>query len=541
MIEQGIAMNNGRVFLLKNNQVSWAFALIIGLTIALRMVFYSGYIGSDDVTYTLSADKILHGDWSLSNYIGALRFGINIPVAIMMAVFGSSEYSANLWSFLCSVAEVGLVFYFANQAWGLRTAIYSSIILAVLPLHVQYAGRLLADSPLAFFITLSFVLFWLAEQKSSAVLYICSGLAIGASFWVKESPLVFSVVFGLYPLYYQYWNNRWLLVVVAACIPVTAQFAFMWAMAGDPLHIFHSLFRSEYMAKVTHILEQKPEETSFIYYFKYLFVDIKHTWLLGFLWIAGVLSLAQRKKSLPQPAGRDFVLIWSAGLVAVFTFFPMSLHPFKFIMKQANYMLIFMAPMALLSGCWLSGLKSTLRVPVFSLYVLGSIILCGLEQQATQVFTANSKATYQFALSHVGTPVFALSNAHIESVYQRIFTGNDQQLVRPLDDIIHPTGPAQESTPPAKAYAIVDMHTLGWSSDPIKSLGDVPACWQNQGALAPPRFSTAGGMITKGILGFSAFLPGGIAKKVESVVQPLLVPKPAYVFAVPAECIAPQS
>ncbi|MDQ6771097.1 MAG: hypothetical protein M3Z54_14040, partial [Gemmatimonadota bacterium] len=52
-------------------------ALMVAMACVVRLVFYTGAMGSDDVIYTEAAVAILHGDWAASNYVGALRYGIN--------------------------------------------------------------------------------------------------------------------------------------------------------------------------------------------------------------------------------------------------------------------------------------------------------------------------------------------------------------------------------------------------------------------------------------------------------------------------------
>src|SRR5204863_6272166 len=91
---------------------SGLFATIV-LAIAARLLFFTGFFGSDEVTYTKVALNIANGVWRVSDYIGSLRYGANLPSAFFLSVLGPSEFSANLWPLLCSVGEVVLVFVFA--------------------------------------------------------------------------------------------------------------------------------------------------------------------------------------------------------------------------------------------------------------------------------------------------------------------------------------------------------------------------------------------------------------------------------------------
>ena len=164
-------------------QSSWeasdwlALTSIVALAVLVRAVFFTGFYGSDEVTYTLAGVEIANGIWKLGDCVGSLRYGVNIPVGVFIKLFGPGEIPAGAWSFLCSVGEVVLVFIVAHSIWGRKAAVLSALVIATLPLHVHLAGRLMGDSPLAFFIALSFVLFLFAESRQSTGLYLASGLA----------------------------------------------------------------------------------------------------------------------------------------------------------------------------------------------------------------------------------------------------------------------------------------------------------------------------------------------------------------------------
>jgi 4-amino-4-deoxy-L-arabinose transferase-like glycosyltransferase/putative flippase GtrA len=529
--------HNINIVFKKCNQLDWfAFASIILLAIFVRAIFFTGFFGSDEVTYTDSAVKIMRGDWSVSSYIGALRYGINIPIATFMAIFGVGELSANLWSFLCSIGEIALVYFAANRLWGLRSAVISAGLMVFLPLHVHFAGRLMADAPLAFFITLTFVLFLFAEKSNKAILYLCCGLSMGAVFWIKESVLVFSMIFVFYALYEKKWNNLWLLTVFGAVILLLLNSFFMFIVSGDPFYIFKVILSPEQKER----LLNSDIQTSIFYYIKYLLLDIRHTWLLGFF----VLMALKKWCSIdtpPKNLSEEIILFWLLGLISVFTFFPMSFHPFSFIMKQTNYMLIFMAPMALISGWWLAQLKPRIFNLLITFYISGSLLLSGLEQQSIHVFTANSKAADEFAIAHPDALVFGLSNAYRASAYRYLVTGNSQWRIQPIENILKSDtrNHLSDRLVTDKFYAIVDTQTIDWGNSSIKSVENIPHCWQKEGVLEPKIEKTAGGIIIHAILLAISQFPTVATNKLNAIFRPLAAPRPAYIFNVPINCLNP--
>ena len=189
---------------------------------ALRLFFFTGVFGSDEVTYTLSAVRLLNGDPGDSTYIGALRYGINIPVALFMAAFGPSVWSASLWALSCGLADVALIYACARILWGATPALLAGLTVAFLPLHVHLSGRLLADTPVAAFITLSIVLFLLAERRRDPRLHLAAGLASAGVLWIKQALVPYWGVFVVYVLLGRRWNWHWLWVIGGMAVGLAA-------------------------------------------------------------------------------------------------------------------------------------------------------------------------------------------------------------------------------------------------------------------------------------------------------------------------------
>ncbi len=511
---------------------------IVVLAVLVRSVFFTGFFGSDEVTYTLVAVEIANGHWSVPSYIGALRYGINLPNALFMKLFGVSEFSANFWSLLASVAEVGLVYFFAHRLWGFRAGLLAGMVAALLPLHVHYGGRLMADAPLAFFITLSFVLFWIGEKRQDAAFYFAAGLAAGCVFWVKQVVLIYCAVFAIYALLFRTWNHKWLWSVFGGALMLGANCLLLWWITGDPLHVFN-VIRTGAGAFVDSLSEAY---TSPWFYFRYMFADIKHLWLMPYLAFGGIALWALQARGTPAlDKGTAYVVLWALGLLVVFSFTPVSLHPVKLISKQVNYMLIFVAPLCMLAGYFLARFSGLALAAILAVVVAGSLLLAALEQQVIHVFTANSKASVAFAQQHREIPVYAMTNAYRAGIYTAVTQGRERRE-NPLRDISQIAadlnGERNAKAQPAQgpvAYAIIDLQTIAWGSNPITSLDQVPGCWNRVETLSPTGLGF--GKAVPAILQATVDrLPAALAEKLSRTTQPLLRPRPAYVYAIPANC-----
>ena len=123
--------------------------VVLLLAFLLRLALYPGFFGSDDTTYVFHAVSWLLGDHTIPEYVGANRLGITWPVAAFIGLLGGSNFSANLWSLLCSLGEIAIVWAIGMRFGGRRMAFLAALILLLTPLHISFSGRMAADSPLS--------------------------------------------------------------------------------------------------------------------------------------------------------------------------------------------------------------------------------------------------------------------------------------------------------------------------------------------------------------------------------------------------------
>lgn len=523
-------------------QVDWyVLAAVLGLALVLRIVFYTGFYGSDEVTYVGTAAKIAAGDWRASNYIGATRYGMNLPVALFIYLFGLSEASANLWPMLCSIGEVATVFIMARWLWGTRVAVLSALVLALLPLHVHFAGRMMADPPLAFFLTISVALLLRAACSKYWLTFLAAGIAWGGVFWVKETVgLLYAPVFVLLGFYCNWFDKRLLWLFAGMGLAVAANCVLMYFVADNPMHVFAVMKGAVVKLAGTTTLSESPW-----YYLRYLFMDIRHTFLLGFLALAGIMLYA---KSFFQEKGNDrstqFVVLWMLLLVGMFSFAVVSFSPIKLVMKQTNYMLIFVGPMALMAGWFLAVLPRWFFVPVGVLTVSGSLVLAALEQQSIAVFTANSKAAYVFLRDQPNAFLVGTTNNEYAVIFYSLMENRRELRDRTMSfndmttlDLANSPDKLATKSADMAVFALLDLQNIDWGnkSSSIKRLSDVPKCWTSMGTLAPAPLGS-GSLLVNGLMAIGAVLPASLQQRYITTLQPVAVPKPAHLFKVNHSC-----
>ncbi len=515
-----------------------SLGLLLLLAAALRVVFFSGGLGSDEIVYTSRALDILGGDWTPSSYIGAIRYGINLPLAVAFAILGPTIAAIGALYVLSSVAEVALVFTFARLAWGRREAVLSALILATLPLHVFVPGALLADAWLAVFITGTFLLFFMAERHRNPTFYFLAGITAGLVFSIKEVVIVFVLVFGLYATLIRQWKREWAWSFLGASMTFALNATFFTVVYDDPLYVLKVMTaRTALLSEGDIQLETGPS-----YYLTYLFIKVYHTWLLGFLAVAGaVLALVRRDTEPSVREGVRYVLVWAGGLLLVFSLFPMSLVPFALAPKQTNYMAIFLAPLALLSGYLVARLRLSHRVAILTVMLGGSVALAAAEQVALRTFTANSRAALEFAASHSDLPIYGTTNNSRIAYLHRLVAQSPESFVpiRPIprgDALVDKEGDHNDMY---QAYVIVDWETMDWGSEHLR-VSTIPACWEWFSELRPAQVGL-GYVLLGGVLqGFGLvepLLPQELGARVRKAVSSRLTPQPATVYRVRADCV----
>ena len=72
-----------------------------------------------------------------------------------------------------------LVVYQIGMRWGARHALLAAGLMAVLPLHVRYSHFVLTDTPLTFFVALTFLLSLVAHERGTLAGFATAGAASG--------------------------------------------------------------------------------------------------------------------------------------------------------------------------------------------------------------------------------------------------------------------------------------------------------------------------------------------------------------------------
>lgn len=450
--------------------------LLLVFALALRLLAYNGLFGSDDVTYFVRALDVATGAWSSADYNGALRYGFNIPAGGFVWLFGATPFVVNLWPLLCSLIEVGAVYWLGASMFNRKAGVFAALLLATAPLHIAVATRVHADPVVSMFVTLSFVLLWAGWAMHNKALLFACGLSIGGIFWAKE--LVGVVWLAFLPMLWLF-RGRWcdaLVVVAGTLLTLVLHGLLMTYIAGHPLHLIQTVLGQ---VKTNFIGAMQGEDAA-AYYLRYLFIDLRHVGLVAILAVLGAWWIPRMfpRQGL-EPSAWAYVLAWAVGLLLVLSVFPVSLSPLRLVMKQSNYITLFLGALAVLGGVALASMPGRLANGLMVAAAALGIWLAFLQQADYRNFTSGSKAIGTWVANRPGVVVFGSTNSASMGNFQAQLVNPDGPRgrifsYRALAD--RPEEVADAVSEAQGVYAAFDAQTVTWSARG-RAVTEPQSCW----------------------------------------------------------------
>lgn len=170
-------------------------ALLAG-SVVIDLVFFTGFIASDDVVYTTAARRLAETG---SLWPGLAAHEARLLMIGWCALVGSltgQDVQAIAASFVVFHQTVNLLtFWLGRQLRGAGVGILAAALTATFPLMVVFSTTILPDIPMTACFLAAFVAFHSAyvgnpRPRRSIILLTLSGGALGLAFLVKESGLV---------------------------------------------------------------------------------------------------------------------------------------------------------------------------------------------------------------------------------------------------------------------------------------------------------------------------------------------------------------
>ena len=286
---------------------------------------------------------LLLGDWVTphQNFLPTLDKPIFFYwlVAISFKLFGLSEWSARLPSALAALGCIVLVYRFARLQWGVREALWSSLILVTSLEFALFARFVIFDMTLTFFIALGLFSFYAATEadnlRSGKIhsLTMYAAMAIGT---LVKGPIA-SVVPGMVIFFYLFLTRKWFLLRrlniplgIVVYFTIVAPW-YWWAEARNPGYLRYFLWEEHILRYVTpHFGRSK------VWYYYFLVLGV------GFLpWSFFIPLVARNLWNRTFNDANLFLALWA---ILPFAFFSASNA------KLPHYILPIYPALAILTG-----------------------------------------------------------------------------------------------------------------------------------------------------------------------------------------------
>ena len=182
--------------------------LVIGL--ALRLFFFSGTLGNDDLRHAYHAyflfqpDSVKHADIYWPEDTIFRRMGVNLPLWMSMRVFGVHEWSLALPILVFSLGGIVAIFALLRTLAGPAAGLAGAAMWACLPVDVYLATLWLQDnifSTLLALLLLCLVSLAQALGRSRILIAIVAGMIVGYMQYTKESAVILLGPIAIWSLY----------------------------------------------------------------------------------------------------------------------------------------------------------------------------------------------------------------------------------------------------------------------------------------------------------------------------------------------------
>lgn len=181
--------------------------MLLGLSVValiLDYVFYTGFYGSDDISYIDTARSIADTGF-LPPGFGNTRIGVVLPDALVCKLFGDSS-AAIAWSHVVyHLALIPIAYALARLLLDDRAGLIAAALTATSPLFYVFAGAVLPDNSATCCLGLAMIALVATARYADPgtritswnrrrfIGYFAAGAMIAFCYWCKETAVIYTV------------------------------------------------------------------------------------------------------------------------------------------------------------------------------------------------------------------------------------------------------------------------------------------------------------------------------------------------------------
>ncbi len=391
--------------------------LIIIVGIAVRFVFQTGHIFSDDAYYSYLSYSLLEGSFT-DNYLGypvfPLRIGQISLTAFAFRLFGISEFATLVFPFLFSIINLILVYkltFLLTKESGI--ALIATFLTAFFPTDIMFATINFPDLINVFFINLGIYFLLKSYLQNSRKTAIWGGIFLFLSMQFKENIYYISILLGILLIYvlvkHKYLNFQILVALIFIGLNTVLE-GFIYLIVHNDLFYRLTITNLNYQFSYYDFFPYTAQKFSGSKnYIKNLFDQIflvngKSIFLRRFYLfipiIASIQSFVNKRKK------ENLLLnLWFFGIAVLMIAFTTSFTEYKPLdLQRSWYIYPLVMPMIILSAQFIARFKRYITILLLIIYTLGSLIMCHHYESYFNSSNLNSLKT--FLTKHPNKKIF---------------------------------------------------------------------------------------------------------------------------------------
>ena len=308
----------------------WLVALI-GLTVSVRLLDSTPWLGSDDASYHAAAEHVLAGKTITRVHHHYGRLSVILAVAGSIALFGNNVAAVVLPTILLSVVCVLLVVALGRMVWGWWVGLCAGSIVAVMPYYRVLSTTAYPDVHACFWATLAALAIVYAVRSSSHRRRLLFAAGAGVALGMAASAKIFAgwsmVGLAAIALTAHDRSRRHRIELVIATVAGGCLFGLVhglayWVLADDFWFKLHALTSAQGQSNLF------PSSGDPFAVGPLKFLQERMTFLLdpissGWGWLALAFWPAAVYVLIADKRGRPFA-IWAIGAYLLVAFFPVS-------------------------------------------------------------------------------------------------------------------------------------------------------------------------------------------------------------------------
>jgi 4-amino-4-deoxy-L-arabinose transferase-like glycosyltransferase len=358
----------------------WAAGGVLLLAVAFRLYGLSGEMPPDSLVYAQHAWNLADGSFRLATDSWyAHRFPVFTPAAPLYSWFGVGAITTNTWPLVLSLGQIVFAMLVGWKLFGRGAGLLSGLLLAVYPLDVIEAGRLLPDMVMGGLVGWAGALWMLTtcvRPGGRKGVLLLAGICLALAVVVRPYALLL-VVYLAADSWIRRVPGRSLLWVLAGMAAVAFPLLAVYQLeTGD------FLYRARVISQ-TYSSGVMAEDPQWLYYIAHIWSPKRLTGLLPVLLVGSAFFVLFRPDRV-----RGSLLLWIVLFVSFLQFGSMSLSEFVPILKRTRFLTAVSLPSAVLLGSvlaamaglttarfWLYERAPRLLRPVRVALIIGGIIV----------------------------------------------------------------------------------------------------------------------------------------------------------------------